>query len=131
MIPAGRLKRAAWPVPSAVPDTPKTPASVVTVPEASIFRITWFSVSATNRSPAAVTAMREGESKRTGSEGEPSKYPRPPAAPARAETVSAFPTMLLSPHPEVAKAIASKVRKRDRTGRVRAGQGAMRSLLGG
>ncbi len=46
-IPAGELNRAAAPVPLVLPADPAVPARVVTVPLASIFRITWLAVSAT------------------------------------------------------------------------------------
>jgi len=103
VIPEGMLKRAAAPVPSADPATPKAPAKVVTFPEASIFRITLFSVSATKRSPVVVMATPDGVLNRTGSEGEPSKNPGPPAPPAKAATDSACPTVE-PPHPETAAA---------------------------
>src|SRR4030066_644277 len=109
VFPGGGLTRAAVPVPAAEPDPPTAPAKVVPPPAASIFRITWFFVSATKRSPVVVTATAFGESKRTGSEAEPSKKPGPPAAPARAATDCAPPAASVSPHPDGARAQARKI----------------------
>lgn len=45
--PEGKLKRAAVPVPSALPATPAAPANVVTTPEAVTLRMVWLNASVT------------------------------------------------------------------------------------
>ena len=58
--PLGQLKRAAAPVPSALPDEPAVPASVVTTPAGVIFRMVLLPVSATKTLPAPSTATPWG-----------------------------------------------------------------------
>ena len=58
--PVGRLKLAAVPVPSALPNTFAVPASVVTAPAAVILRIVLLPVSATYTLPAPSTATPNG-----------------------------------------------------------------------
>ena len=58
--PWGPLKWAPAPVPSALPDKPAVPASVVTTPVAVIFRMVWLSESATKTLPAPSTATPQG-----------------------------------------------------------------------
>ena len=60
----GQLKRAAVPVPSALPSRTCCPASVVTTPSGVIFRMVSLAVSATKRLPAPSTATPEGQLKR-------------------------------------------------------------------
>src|SRR5579883_2668701 len=65
-IPLGRLNRASLFVPSSEPGTPVAPAMVVTtqlVPERAIFRIVWFRMSETNKSPRASIATPPGKLK--------------------------------------------------------------------
>ena len=54
--PQGLLRRAAAPVPSALPGEPAVPANVVTTPVAVIFRMVWLLVSATKTLSAPSTA---------------------------------------------------------------------------
>ncbi len=54
--PSGDENRAALPVPSTLPLSPATPASVVTTAAGVILRIVWFEVSATYTLPALSTA---------------------------------------------------------------------------
>lgn len=53
MIPTGAVKRAAVPVPSAVPEVPPDPANVVTTWAAVILRIVWLPDSTTYKMEVA------------------------------------------------------------------------------
>ena len=86
--PAGPLKRAAAPVPSAVPGLPAVPASVVTTPPDVIIRIVWLPVSPTYTLPAASTATPTGALKCAPSPV-PSVLPLMPASPANVVTTPA------------------------------------------
>ena len=57
--PEGKLKLAAAPVPSALPEVPP-PASVVTTPAGEIWRILWLPESATVTVPSVPTATPNG-----------------------------------------------------------------------
>src|ERR1019366_3318022 len=59
--PQGYLNRAALPVPSALPEVPARPASVVTTPAGVTFRIVQLTSSATNMLPAPSTATPVGK----------------------------------------------------------------------
>src|ERR1035437_5927547 len=83
--PLGNLKRAAAPVPSALPDEPAVPASVVTTPLGVIFRMVLLFVSATKTLPAPSTATPEGDQKRAAAPV-PSALPYEPADPASVVT---------------------------------------------
>src|ERR1051326_6307726 len=87
-MPAGALKRASLPVPSADPLFPAEPASVVTAPAGVIIRIVWFPASATYRLVLLSTATAPGLLNRA-SLPVPSAEPLLPADPAIVVTTAA------------------------------------------
>ena len=86
--PMGTLKRAAAPVPSALPPLPAVPASVVTTPAGVILRMVELFVSATYTAPAASTATPNGLLKRAPAPV-PSALPLLAAVPASVLTTPA------------------------------------------
>ena len=60
-MPPGKLNRASAPLASVLPNCPALPATVVTTPAASIFRIVLLNVSATCKLPLASAAIPVGK----------------------------------------------------------------------
>jgi len=84
----GPSKRAAGPVPSALPFTPAVPASVLTAPAGVILRMVSLPLSAMNTLPALSVAMPVGSLKRAVIPA-PSELPMAPGVPASVLTIPA------------------------------------------
>ena len=92
-MPVSALKRAAAPVPSAVPGEPAVPATVVTAPLARVRRrMVWFPRSVIQRAPPPI-AMPYGWLKRAAAPV-PSALPTCPALPATVVTAPVAMTIL-------------------------------------
>src|SRR5215831_16058982 len=86
--PAGPENAAAAPLPSALPETPAVPASVVTTPAGVILRIVLFPGSATYKFPAVSVATPAGP-ENAAAAPLPSALPKTPAVPASVVTTPA------------------------------------------